>query len=190
MTLPRLFAGRRVYILGGGPSLTLEIADRLRGLHVVVVNSTARLAPWAEVLFFGDWRWFADNRPIVDPWPGLAVTTCTRAARTLPRLHLVGPPEVATGLTSGHSALDVAAAMGAAEIVLLGFDCRTVAGRSHHHDDYRVQAPESLYRERILPMWAGWGERMRQKGVAVINATPGSALDEFPRADLGELTAH
>lgn len=201
MTLPRIFAGERVFVLGGGPSLcdqlrfsrrrdnSQEIVARLPAERCIVINSTARLMPAAAVLVFSDWGWFSSHRPIVDSWPGIVVTTCARAARVLPaKLHLVAPPIVmAETMTSGHHALDVVAAMGAAEIVLLGFDCRTVDGRSHHHDDYPVQLPEAVYRDKIAPLWAGWRSRMERKGVRCVNSTPGSAIDEFTRMALDEV---
>lgn len=77
--------------------------------------------------------------------------------------------------------------MGAVEIVLLGFDCATIGGRSHCHNDYPVQLPNKLYRDKIAPMWKGWRARMERKGVRCINATPGSALDEFERMALEDV---
>ena len=126
--LPQLFEGRRCFVLGGGPSLTREVCDRLRGRHAIVINSTARLAPWAEVLFFSDAGWFRDHRGIVDPWPGLVITASLKAyRRALDRLHLVRPPTVkAETATSGHHALDAAAALGAVELVFSA----SIAGRS------------------------------------------------------------
>lgn len=186
MTLPKLFDGR-VFILGGGPSLDRATVDRLRGYHVIAINSVARWCPWAEVLVFSDWSWCRDNRPLVDAWPGMIVTSSARAARVLPdhlRVALVPP---LPGMTSGHLAVDVAAELGAAEVVLLGFNCRTVAGRSHCHDDYAAQWSDTVYRERILPLWAGWRARMEAKGVRVINATRGSAIMEFETASLDAL---
>jgi hypothetical protein len=86
-------------------------------------------------------------------------------------------------ITARHAALDVAVAVGARRIVLLGMDCRCIeiAGRrrSHCHSDYPAQWSDELYSDVILPMWKGWGERMRKRGIGVVNATPGSAIKEF-----------
>ena len=55
-------------------------------------------------------------------------------------------------LSSGHLSIEVAIAIGATELVVLGYDCRTVAGRSHCHDDYPGKWREERYRETLLPM--------------------------------------
>jgi len=181
--LPRIFESATVHVLGGGPSLTRETCDALRGLHAIAINSTIRLAPWVECMFFMDFAWFRDHRGIVDPFTGIAVTASRRAKKALHRLHLVTPPVIsAEPLTAGHHAIDVAAAMGASKIILHGYDCRTIDGRSHCHTDYPMQWTDGLYRDRILPLWRGWGERMRRKGVDVVNASPDSAIGEFPAA--------
>jgi hypothetical protein len=185
--LPTTFEGQTVFILGGGPSLTPDVLARVEGKPAIAINSTARLAPAAPVLYFADWGWFRDNRPIVDTFGGLVVTFCRRAwqGSTRRELILVGADVLSPGpATAGHHALEVAAAMGAARVVLLGFDCRTVGGRSHCHGDYSVQRAEYVYRDKIAPLWAGWGARMRARGLEVVNATAGSAITEFPMAEL------
>jgi hypothetical protein len=138
------------------------------------------------VLVFADYGWFRNHRPIVDPWHRRVITVSRRAKKALPdEVELVKPPLVsAHSVTAGHHAIDIAAALGARRVVLLGLDCRTIEGRSHCHDDYPAAWSDRLYAEKILPMWHGWNERMRRKGVEVINATPGSALDEFPGVSL------
>lgn len=178
---------KAVFILGGGPSFTKDIADQLTGKPSIVLNSTARIAPSATALYFADWGWFRDNRPITDNFRGMVLTSNRRAwQHGKRRMLLIGPPDIsAVPATSGHHAVDIAAAMGAKRIVLVGFDCRTVNGRSHHHDDYRVQHDDRIYRDKIRPLWRGWGARMRARGIEVMNATPGSAIMEFPLVDLG-----
>ena len=179
------FFNETVFILGGGNSLTAEIAARVRGKATIVINSTARLAPWAEVLFFMDWPWFRDHRPIVDAWPTDVVTTNARAAKVLPgRVILAQSPQVQSKLlSSGHHAVDVAIAMGAAKVVLLGFDCRIIGGRSNNHDDYWHQK-DALYRDVFLPMWAEYPTRAAAAGVEIVNASPGSLIDVFPQITL------
>lgn len=182
------FPGETIFILGGGPTLTAAIAERVRGRRTIVLNSTARLAPWADVLFFCDWHWFREHRPIVDPWPAAVVTISARAARVLPhKIELVTPPIVqAKPLSAGHHAVDLALAMGACRIVLLGFDCRLVDGRSHNHGDYGHNS-ETLYAEKFVPAWTEYPARAAARQVSVLNATPGSALDVFPKATLDEV---
>ena len=177
--------GEIVFILGGGSTLTAEIAETVRGRPTIALNSTVRLAPWAKVLFFMDWPWFREHRPLVDYFPGAVLTISRRAAKVLPdKIQLVAPPIVQPKLLSaGHHAVDVAIAMGARRIVLLGFDCRIVNGRSHCHDDYGHQKGE-LYGDVFLPMWAEYPARAAAAGVEIINASPGSLIDVFPQISL------
>jgi hypothetical protein len=187
MVLDRPWHGETAFLLGGGASLTQQIADQVRKFRTIVINSTARLAPWASVLFFADFNWFRDHRPIIDLWPGKVITVSRQAHQALPgKVALVAPPTVQDKvLTAGHHAVDVAIALGAKRIVLLGFDCRLVDARSHNHRDYR--RPAKLYADTVLPMWAEYPERARQHGVEIVNATPGSAIDVFPFATLDRM---
>lgn len=193
------FAGETVFILGGGPSLGALAAQdggRLRGRRVIAVNAAAKAFPWAEVLFFTDHGWLEKNLDLVIDWPGEVVTVNERAKAALPdrirRVELDGEAPLAAGLrairqgrSSGQTAVALAAAMGAARIVLLGFDMRLVEGRSHFHDDYREDP--AVYPRSFLPGFAGWRELAQASGVEILNATPGSALTEFPAVDLEEL---
>lgn len=173
------------FILGGGFTLTAEIAERVRGRKTIVLNSTSRLAPWASVLMFADWPWFREHRPIVDNWPGDVLTISRRAARVLPdKVQLVPPPITRTDkLSVGHHAVDVAMWLGVKRIVLLGFDCRLVDGQSHNHQDYS-NSHEVLYTTWLLPAWADYPERARKRRVEIVNATPGSAIAVFPQISL------
>lgn len=187
--LPRLFEGGTCFILGGGASLTREICALLPADLCIAINSTIRLKPTAAVLYFSDHGWWRSHRPIFDQFRGHVVTASRRAKRahaTDRMFHLVTPPTIpSVTVTSGHCAVQLAAnAFGAGRIVLLGFDCKLIDGRSHNHDDYPAPWSDRLYQESTLPMWRGWGERMRRHGVTVLNASPDSALDEFERVEL------
>lgn len=200
-----LFHGATVFLLGGGPTLGGVDLSCLRGRAVIAINSSAALARKFDldgaVLFFMDEAWFSKHKADVAGWPG-PVITCARAAkRLLPdRVWLiakgerrndfppVGAPVVRWGRSSGHMAVSLAIAMGAVRIVLLGFDMRTVEGRSHHHDDYALPCRDALYAD-FRRYFAGWNAAALAVGVEVLNATPGSALPEFPHVDLGDVLA-
>jgi len=186
-----LWQGERCFILGGGPSLTAEIAGQVRGHgKTIVLNTTARMAPWADALYFHDWPWFRGNRPIADTFAGLVITGSARAYRMKTRYRKVWaqPPLIqAKPLSSGHHAVDVAIGLGCKAIILLGFDCRLVDGRSNNHDEYKNKG--KVYSESFLPAWAEYPERARRAGVSIINCTPGSAIDAFPKVTLDEVLA-
>lgn len=196
----RRWSGRTMALLGGGPSLASVDISALQGAgwRVMAINSAARFAPAADVLFFGDDSWFAANADLVAGWQGLCYTLSPRAKREMPhRVALLqgvrspwlsrDPRWTCRGRSAGHTAINLAAQLGARRVVLLGYDCRTVEGRSHFHDEY--SEPETVYRDDFLPAWQGWAVKTANIGLEVVNATEGSALDEFPRRSLKELLA-
>lgn len=199
-TPERLFEGRAVAIIGGGPSLADLDLDTLRGHPFIAVNSSCRtvspIATSADILFFHDNSW-NENRPqLAEDWPGRVVTSNRNAKARLGdkvcRLDMsvvaerIGALPDHVGASSGHTATCLAAMMGANPIVLIGFEGQAVAGRTHGHDDY-YQHDLAAFRERFLPGWAGLAPAFARHGVRIINATPNSAVTEFPFANLGDV---
>lgn len=203
MPPPSIFAGETCFILAGGPSLRGFDFTRLRGRKVIAINSSMTPAMEAGldeggVLYFRDTDWFEKRQEGVSRWRGPIITRSPRAVLALPhKVKLIGAefrpgfPKpgsavIRRGRSSGHDAVSLAIVLGAATVVLLGYDMREVEGRTHHHDEYR-QASPSVYSELFLPSFKGWNEDALKAGVTVLNATPGSALTEFPAADLDEV---
>ena len=193
--------GGDVFVIASGPSLADVDLERLRGRNTIVVNSSYAAAPWADVLFFMDNGWFYQHREIVEAWPSLVVT-CSRAAKrempnkvnrvqheTRPDFPPAGSPCIRGGRSSGHMAVSLAIAMGAARVVLVGFDMRIVDGRSHHHDDYadRNLDHQAVVLNEFVEGFEGWNAAALARGCTILNATPGSAVTEFPFVDLDDL---
>jgi hypothetical protein len=194
-----IWRGKTVFIVGGGPSLLGFDFGRLRGRSVIAVNRAAKDVPWADALLFRDQPWFDANRALVAAWPGHAFTTCPQSKAALPEKmkllatamradFLPGTSPLKRGRSGGQMGISLAIAANAAAVVLLGFDMRLVAGRSHYHDDYRTES-ERLYRNDFLRHFEGWNAAAQRAGVDVINATPGSALDEFRRGEIDQILA-
>jgi hypothetical protein len=171
---------KTIFLLATGPSLTQERADYVRGQTVMAIKGAARFAPWADFLFFADWEFFRDNRPIVDTFAGRVLTISRKAhLRLRNKVELIEKGLPGKTVSSGHTAVDVAAGLGFKRIVLAaGFDCRLVDGQSHCHGDYK--RPAQLYSDVHLPAWADYPARARKAGVEIVNATPGSAIGVFP----------
>lgn len=91
----------------------------------------------------------------------------------------VGSSVVLGGRSSGHSAISLAIVMGAARVVLVGYDMRVVAGREHFHSDYQGGRDLTIYEKEFVPAFASWDEAARNTGVEILNATDGSAIKEF-----------
>lgn len=195
----RSFAGEIVTIIGGGPSLATLDLDVLAGHRFIAVNSSCRkvrpIATAGDILYFSDNSW-NENRPaLAANWQGPVVTSNRNAKARLGdavrRLDISALTETMRCMpdfvqaSSGHSAACLAAIMGARRIVLVGFEGQTVGGRSHGHDDY-AQHDLAAFVERYLPAWRVLAPALARMGAEVVNATPGSAIAEFPFVPLAE----
>jgi hypothetical protein len=198
-SVPRLFPGSTVVCLGSGPSLTVEDVEYCRGkAPVIAVNDTYRLAPWADVLYACDKKWwehhagvpefaglkFALQHPAAH-WPG--VTVLRNAGSHGIETH---PSGVTTGGNSGYQAVNVAVHLGAKRIVLVGYDMQLRAdGLRHwfgeHPGALRADSPYAQF----IRAYATMVEPLRALGVTVINASRETALTCFPRQPLREALA-
>src|ERR1044072_2520810 len=151
MILDLDLSNRTVLLLGGGPSLRdlvnilekhLFARDR-DDLFIIAINDAIYLELSANLLFFRDISWFYANQKIVSTWNGTIVssTPCDKYPKNVNIVgtkhsndFVVGADQIRYGRTSGHLALSLAIALGAEICVLLGYDCRTVDGRTHFHD--------------------------------------------------------
>lgn len=171
--------------IASGPSLRAEDCaavrawvDRHPDRGVIVVNTTFRLCPWANVLYAMDhawWQWHLQEARA--RFLGALV-----APGRLPGVHHV--PVEGVG-HSGAGAVALAARWGAAKIVLLGYDCQKSGGKAHWHEDH----PRGLGNAAALPGWPADFKRLLPmlSGIQVINATRETALDVFPRMNLKEV---
>ena len=76
--VPQMWKGQTLAILGGGPSLTAEQVELVRrsGWRCIAINDTYRLAPWADVHYFCDlrfWGWHHEA-PEFKAFEGIWVT--------------------------------------------------------------------------------------------------------------------
>ncbi len=190
-----VFDGASVAVLGNGPSLSISSIIDLDPRYVLAVNSAIRLCPNAHVLFSRDSSWCEKYSDLIDSaWSPLKVTTKIDAARERGMLLVrmerresfaaVGHPAIRYGISSGHAAVSLVIAMGAKEIVLYGFDGRMVEGRSHWHDDY-VEPRRDVY-ATFVRGWHGWNAAAKAVGCHILNATPGSAITDFPFLEMAE----
>jgi len=126
--------GQTVAVLASGPNMSQEVADALREHRRIVVNHTHRLAPDADMLVAMDGNWPQELRDFA----GLRVTGVLDddldALYIGPRWERVqiAPGHEIEVHNSGLTAIRIAAQMGAARIILAGFDLGTPG---HWYDD-------------------------------------------------------
>ncbi len=207
-TVPRLFPGETIVCLGTGPSLCQEDIDACRGrARVVAVKNAIDRCSWADVLYGagGDGKgrpgpWWQQNGPRLTSFAGLRFTLDPAAApwasvlgmsptmgiETNPAMLAVGH---FTGNNSGAQAIGLATHLGAAKIVLLGYDAQPDSQGNDHWfgahpwDGYRLQYgawPD---------VFASIAAALTVLGVEIINASRVSALTCFPRATIAEALA-
>lgn len=185
-----IWQGQTVVCVGTGSSLTRDRVEFCRGrARMIVVNDAFKLAPWADCMYAADdkyWRWengapdFTGMKYTIEPcrkeWPGL---------RVLKNKGLTGlsldPSGLCTGSTSGYQAIGLAVHLGAARIVLLGYDMHGKHFFGSHKDG---SVPPFTLSLAAFPTLV---EPLRTIGVEVINCTPKSAIKTFPSADLHDV---
>lgn len=198
-TVPRIWSNATVAILAGGPSLTQADVDACRErARVLAIKNTIELAPWSDALYACDAKWWKawpDTVSFQGPKFGLEVVRGRQDITILRQGADNGletdPSALAKGQNSGYQAINLAVHLGAAKIVLLGYDMQPAAdGRHRWHLTHRyhrgIIAPPY---EQFLRHFSTLIEPLKRLGVAVINATPHSALRVFPQMPIEEALA-
>jgi hypothetical protein len=199
-TVPRLWPGSTVVCLGSGPSLTLEDVDFCRGrARVIAVKDTIRLAPWADVLYSGEIKWWRhygrtlafDGLRYGIEAEGMAALAPSVNVNVLKNTGFIGletnPAGLRTGKNSGYQAINLAALLGAARIVLLGYDMQLDGSRPHFFGDHPY--PRSNVFRDFIQLFETLIEPLKQLGIAIVNCSRATALTCFERCSLAEAFA-
>lgn len=198
-TPPQCWIGQDVYVVGAGPSLASFDTNRLCGKNVIACNHTGFQlgAHIVKILFFSDHSFFLSQRPQLEEFGGWIVTSSPNLTRLASPDWLLGVVRrhdglhreaVGFGANSGCSAVNLALIMGASRVYLLGMDCRAIAdkthwdGRSHNSKDNR-----NVY-QAFQNGWEAIADALPKvfPDRKIINATPGSAIEHFPRCTYEE----
>lgn len=198
-----------VIVAATGPSLDANVAlecrkSRLYGdCRVVVVNDAWRLMPWADILYACDAGWWKVHDGVPGFRHGERWSTHEgtkpddsnykgdlpkewrinyvrgRAGNTFSTDQSV----VHYGMNSGFQAINLALLKGATKVILVGFDMKRTGGKAHFFGDHPNGLCVSTHYENFIPQF-----RIAAKDctVPIVNATPGSALDCWPRVALDD----
>lgn len=201
-----VWEGRRCFIIGGGYSLKREDLGMLKGELVIGINRAYEICDpsllfgvdsqcigWAHLGEFGD-----ESMRAFDEYSGYKVWMA---------LHKIFPPEIflidndsvmehRIGTTkklafknnSGYGAVNLAAALGAKKVYLLGFDMKgnRQGKQKWWHNGYPVDYGENIYK-RYVEAFNGFAPVLEEAGVEVINLNPKSALKCFPFGKLRDV---
>ena len=207
--------GPTAVILAGGPSLSLaqvryvaraRLENRCKAL---AVNDAVYLAWWADWLHGCDGKWWTWHKDTAAKFKGVK-TTCTETAAesaarfvrvrdpaTAPQeLHDKGlkrggfadaPDEVAGGGNGAYQAIQMLAKAGAKKILLLGVDMKPGPENEAHWFGEHPDSIRSDWRSSMLPFFPTLVEPLKERGVEVINCSPDSAIECFPKARLEDV---
>lgn len=205
-SLPRVFQGQTVFVLGGGPSLNHTKLDLIKKRPVVGCNDAFRLGTWVDWCVFADRRWFGWNEIELAKWPNRERVVCCvpqlleKRNTDWPWLKILRRDEARFGLSveqdtlcwnrgCGGTAINVAYLLGAARIVLLGFDMRVVDGSHNWHNYHQKEERARIYQSSMMPFLKPMSDAMKVTGLQIVNATPKSALNIFTHLSLEEVLA-
>lgn len=187
------YYAQRYFICASGPSLTQEDVDYIRGKGIVVmINNGFQMAPWADVVYGCDTRWWKaypeamehkgrkisiqHNHPDVELWPHDN------------RINGIGDEMIHSNSgNSGQQAINMAYLLGAKEIILLGYDFQNTDGKSHWHGDHKRGLGNGAPHEPRIKHMRIAAQQLSEKGVKVINCTRETALDCFERKNLEDV---
>lgn len=175
--------------IGTGPSLTTDQVDRCRGHQVIAVNDAYGLAPWANILYATDGKWWRVHIDAVRAtFRGELYTTDKNAAKAHELRYIegrhapgLGQGVIHYGSNSGYAAVNLAYILGAKRIVLLGYDLG-YEHKSHFFGDHCPALQEATPFGRFIE----WFKSIDAERYDIVNATPGSRLNHFPMMTLGE----
>lgn len=188
--LSNLFKDETVLCVASGPSIdTDDIEYAKHRCRTIVINDNYQLAPWADVLYACDLKWWDWHNGCPD-FIGMKFTQDRTAAQKYRLNYIKGVPlpglsdsfdELHTGSNSGYQAINLAHLLGAKRILLTGYDMKFSSnGASHWFGDH-PDGVRSCY-ERFIKCF----ETIDQERVEIINCTRDTDLTCFPQMTLQE----
>lgn len=203
--IPRAWPDSTIVLIANGPSLSKpQIGSAYqswieRRVRVLGCNDAYRIAPWIDGLYACDLKWWTHHiEPVRDLHMAMLFTQDAQAADQYGLWHI--PSRCQTGLSadsgyihtgqggahSGFQLLNLAVHLGAKRIILIGYDCGTPDMQRKH---WFGNHPPPLDMNPFYSTWAApyrdAAPQLFKLGVEVINCTPGSAIDCFPRSRIG-----
>lgn len=190
-TIPRLCTTGTVVCLATGPSLTREDAEYCRGkATVVALNDAYTLAPWADVLYSSDARWYPFHN-WVPSFAGLKIALDIVHDGVLTIKHSGSEgidweaDRVRGARNTGGAAINLAVHLGAKRIILLGYDMDVRPGVPRHFfGDHPPRLDNTFKPDVFRELIATMVKPLHDRGIEVINCSRSSRLTCFPQMAL------
>jgi len=193
--IERLWPGSTIVCLGTGPSLIRADVEACRDkARVIAVNNAWELAPWADVLYAADAKWWRRFGGVPD-FRGRKYSIMPNGHKVPQQeyadIHILrntgdqglerDPSGLRTGKNSGYQSINLAVHLGASQILLLGYDMQGDHYFGSHPDKSRPPF------KHCLQAFATLVSPLAELGISIVNCTPGSALTCFPMAPLASV---
>ena len=195
-TVPRDWEGETVAVLASGPSMSAAVAAYVRDrCRVIAVNNQGlTIAPWADVLYGADLKWWEHYRNEALKFEKLKVTLRdgfdSKEVFYLEYSTIIPfdpkPTHLVSGGNSGYQAVHLAAHFGAKRILMCGFDMREVNGERHNHGDHPGRLNTALNFRKWIHNFNCLYPDLHKRGIELVNCTPNSALKSVPYVPLQE----
>lgn len=190
------WSGETVAIIASGESASAVDIGQLKGrCRVIVVNNGFMLAPWADMLYAADDKWWREYREAA-LFAGIKVAPAGDAAkelglRTVEFVDVGGDEEksvlslrskgrIARGGNSAFQAVNIAAQTGAKRQVWIGFDFYG----PHWHGDHRgtLKNPRAYALDRWARTLDAQAGILAAAGIEVVNCSPITKLQAYRKA--------
>lgn len=196
-------------IVASGASATAECVAELRGrCRVAVVNNSFLLAPWADLLYAADPRWWEVHEGAktfegikVIPFDGSNESKTTAKRYGLTTVDLLASPsnvidpaaykmdlgetgKVAHGGNSAFQLVDLVSQCGCKKQIWVGFDLNGDHWHGKHELPLRNPRPQSL--AKWAKRFDANAQRIRERGIEVINSSEISALQQYQKGTVSE----
>lgn len=195
------WTGQAVAIVASGPSAKTAGVAQLQGvMPVVAIKRCIELAPFADAVYGCDLHWWRSVRglpdfrghkwsyapQVKDEFGGRQVLIPDHAHSNKLLFDTVGT--VGSGGNSGFQALNLVAQLGAARILLIGYDGHDRGGPHWYGRNtwLRGSNPSDYNFRRWRAAAETAARQLAERGVEVVNASPHSVIEGFRKAGVAE----
>lgn len=209
------YKGYTVACIASGPSLTHQQVNmcKKKGVKVIAINDSYKLAPWADILYACDNKWWEWHNYVsefkgrkitheqLDRWekikegeilsdmPNPSLEIMVSDGKSVYDDRPLGHSQslIKHGGNSGFQAICMALLMGASRVVLLGYDMKPKNGVSHWFGEHpNGKQSDSRYVEWLkeFPDLKKFADSRNQQ---IINCTPDTNLKCFKMMDINSL---
>lgn len=182
---------KTIYIVGGGNSLKNFDFKRLKGKNIIAINRAIEFVPFAQILYFADYRFYRWHKEQIDNFNGAKFTSSARVKdESITVLELTGKTGLDTRLgrirgggSSGYGAINLAFHLGATKIVLLGYDMQK-DNKSNFHSGYKTDDVKEDTFKKFLEPYTDLAVELNYLDIRVYNANLKSGLNVFEKVSI------